>query len=256
MLMSQPLFRLLKDYENADTELLIYATSLINKTLSGLSDQDNFYDESDYLEQQGMEGIVQRYMSRPGTDLDLLDQLQLYEAVLRFEDGEIDGLRIPDNTVRKTLRYRTTGSDTVERRKSKRHSTSSSPSVPPPPVPPLPTQYSPMQQQALDEDSSSSANSGDLNGVFRECRENGPREGAGVTPGLRRRRERAERQKSFMREQQELINGNVEEETNGRGEYFFLSFKRFSLRFIITFYVCVEMIFVIIFFFSPLTLLH
>lgn len=30
-----------------------------------------------------------------------------------------------------------------------------------------------------------------------------PREGAGVTPGLRRRRERAERQKSFMREQQD-----------------------------------------------------
>lgn len=76
--------RLLKDYENADTELLIYATSLINKTLSGLSDQDSYYDESDYLEQQGMEGVVQRYMSRPGTDLDLLDQLQLYEAVLKW----------------------------------------------------------------------------------------------------------------------------------------------------------------------------
>lgn len=80
---SIPLIRLLKDYENADTELLIYATSLINKTLSGLSDQDSFYDESDFLEQQGMEGVVQRYMSRPGTDLDLLDQLQLYEAVLK-----------------------------------------------------------------------------------------------------------------------------------------------------------------------------
>lgn len=76
-------FSLLKDYESADTELLIYATSLINKTLSGLSDQDSFYDESDFLEQQGMEGVIQRYMSRPGTDLDLLDQLQLYEAVLK-----------------------------------------------------------------------------------------------------------------------------------------------------------------------------
>lgn len=76
-------FRLLKDYENSDTELLIYATSLINKTLSGLSDRDSFYDESDFLEQQGIENVVQRYMSRPGTDLDLLDQLQLYEAVLK-----------------------------------------------------------------------------------------------------------------------------------------------------------------------------
>lgn len=76
--------RLLKDYESADTELLIYATSLINKTLSGLSDQDSFYDESDFLEQQGIEGVIQRYMSRSGTDLDLLDQLQLYEAVLKW----------------------------------------------------------------------------------------------------------------------------------------------------------------------------
>lgn len=48
-----------------------------------------------------------------------------------------------------------------------------------------------------------------------------PREGAGVTPGLRRRRERAERQKSFMREQQDaanrLTNGNSGEE-NGHGK--------------------------------------
>lgn len=74
---------MLKDYDKADTELLIYATTLINKTLSGLSDQDSFYDESDFLEQQGMENVIQLYISRPGTDLDLLDQLQLYDAVLR-----------------------------------------------------------------------------------------------------------------------------------------------------------------------------
>lgn len=169
--------RLLKDYDNADTELLIYATSLINKTLSGLSDQDSFYDESDYLEQQGMEGIVQRYMSRTGTDLDLLDQFQLYESVLRFEDGDTDGIRIPDNTVRKTLRYRANGTDTTDRRKSRRHSTGTAPPVPPP-IPPLPKVYSPngvvgSGQQTVDEDSSSSANSGDLNGVFRECRDKG-----------------------------------------------------------------------------------
>lgn len=61
----------------------IFFLFLANKTLSGLSDQDSFYDESDYLEQLGMESVIQRYMSRPGTDLDLLDQLQLYDAVLR-----------------------------------------------------------------------------------------------------------------------------------------------------------------------------
>ncbi|XP_055689888.1 uncharacterized protein LOC129793707 isoform X3 [Lutzomyia longipalpis] len=207
------IMRLMKDFENADTELLIYATSLINKTLSGLSDQDSFYDESDFLEQQGMEGVIQRYMSRPGTDLDLLDQLQLYEAVLKFEDGETDGIRIPDNSVRKTLRYRAT--DSAERRKSRRHSTGNTPA---PPVPPLP--HNLTATQTVDEDSSSSQNSTELNCVFRECRDKTPREGAGVTPGLRRRRERAERQKSFMREQQDaatrVTNGNSGEE-NGHG---------------------------------------
>lgn len=55
--------------------------------------------------------------------------------------------------------------------------------------------------QTLDEDSSSSGNSGELNDVFGVNK--GQHENAGVTPGLRRRRERAERQKSFLREQQE-----------------------------------------------------
>lgn len=55
--------------------------------------------------------------------------------------------------------------------------------------------------QTLDEDSSSSTNSGELNDVFGVHK--GVHESAGVTPGLRRRRERAERQKSFLREQQE-----------------------------------------------------
>lgn len=55
--------------------------------------------------------------------------------------------------------------------------------------------------QTIDDDSSSSTNSGEINDVFGVNK--GAHENAGVTPGLRRRRERAERQKSFLREQQE-----------------------------------------------------
>lgn len=73
----------------------------------------------------------------------------------------------------------------------------------PPPIPPHPKSYSPPIQQIVDEDSSSSANSGEINDVFSISK--GNRDGAGVTPGLRRRRERAERQKTFMREQQEAV---------------------------------------------------
>ncbi|XP_046808100.1 protein piccolo isoform X4 [Lucilia cuprina] len=192
------IMRLLKDYDNADAELVIYAASLINKTLEGLNDQDSFYDESDLLEQQGMESVIQHYMSKPGTDMDLLNQLQLYEAVLKFEDGESDGTRLPDNTLRKTQRFRSS-TDTAERRKSRRHSTGTSPGninkVLPTHMRLTPT------QPALDEDSSSSTNSAEFSGgVFAEKK---PRDGAGVTPGLRRRRERAERHRSFLKEQQE-----------------------------------------------------
>lgn len=231
----------MKDYDNADTELLIYATSLINKTLSGLSDQDSFYDESDYLEQQGMESIIQRYMSRTGTDLDLLDQLQLYDAALRFEDGESDEIvRIPDNTVRKTLRYR--ADNTTERRKSRRHSTGTAPPpIPPPPppltappmVPPLPLSYMLQQHnQTPDNDSSSSANSVDLNGVFKDCKVRDG--GAGVTPGLRRRRERAERQKSFIREQEANSNGVKPAECdNDYGKFYLVKIHNLILIFLV-----------------------
>ncbi|XP_073837880.1 formin homology 2 domain containing isoform X12 [Musca autumnalis] len=192
------IMRLLKDYDNADAELVIYAASLINKTLGGLSDQDSFYDESDLLEQQGMESVIQHYLSKPGTDIDLINQLQLYEAVLKFEDGESDGIRLPDNTLRKTQRFRNS-TDTAERRKSRRHSTGTSPGNINK-VLPTHSRLTPPQT-ILDEDSSSSTNSAEYaNGVFVDKQH---RDGAGVTPGLRRRRERAERHRSFLKEQQE-----------------------------------------------------
>ncbi|CAD7002601.1 unnamed protein product [Ceratitis capitata] len=198
------LMRLLKDYDNADAELVIYATSLINKTLAGLNDQDSFYDESDLLEQQGMESVIQRYMSKPGTDLDLLDQLQLYEAVLKFEDGEAEGIRLPENSLRKTQRHRQS-TDTAERRKSRRHSTGTSPHVSK--VIQSPKRMTPTHG-VLDEDSSGSTNSAEYaaNGVFNGEKS---RDGVGVTPGLRRRRERAERHKSFLKEQQEAVANGI-----------------------------------------------
>lgn len=55
--------KLLKEYDAADTELLIYATSLINKTLSGLPDQDTYYDQVDALEEQGFEEIIRRFVT-------------------------------------------------------------------------------------------------------------------------------------------------------------------------------------------------
>lgn len=124
------IMKLLKDFDSADTELLIYATTLINKCLNGVPDQDTYYDQTDALEEQGIEGIIRRYMSKPGTDLDLLQQFQIYEAVLQYEDGEGDKgtpIRHLDENIRKTLRSRKSGVESVERRKSRRHSTGNTP---------------------------------------------------------------------------------------------------------------------------------
>ncbi|KAK9886767.1 hypothetical protein WA026_018417 [Henosepilachna vigintioctopunctata] len=118
--------KLLRDFDSADTELLIYATTLINKVLNGVPDQDTYYDQTDALEEQGIEHIIQRYMSKPGTDLDLLQQFQIYEAVLQYEDGAETGgnpFRLLDENIRKTLRCRKSVTDSAERRKSRRHST-------------------------------------------------------------------------------------------------------------------------------------
>ncbi|XP_011298722.1 FH1/FH2 domain-containing protein 3 isoform X7 [Fopius arisanus] len=208
--------KLLKDYDAADTELLIYATTLVNKCLNGIPDQDTYYDQVDCLEEQGIEGIIQRYMSKQGTDLDLLRQFQIYEAVLHHEDGNDRGspIRQLDDNIRKTLRNRKSLVDSQERRKSRRHSTGTSPLSMS-----LNARLSPRLNHSLglnslngtlnsslldDDDESSSSQSsqglGDvqLNGSYKENKDD-----VGVTPALRRRRERAERQRSFIREQQE-----------------------------------------------------
>ncbi|KAL1116963.1 hypothetical protein AAG570_004291, partial [Ranatra chinensis] len=126
------IMKLMKEYDAADTELLIYAMSLINKTLNGLPDQDMYYDQVDALEEQGLETVVRRYMAKQGTDLDLLRQFQIYEAVLQHEDGEEKGtpLRQLDETIRKAIRNRkslTATLNPVERRKSRRNSTGNTP---------------------------------------------------------------------------------------------------------------------------------
>ncbi|NXN69352.1 FHOD1 protein, partial [Himantopus himantopus] len=81
------LMAVLEQRNGADTELLVFAMTLINKTLAALPDQDTFYDVTDCLEQQGMERVVQQYLGSKGTDLDLKQQFALYESALKLEDG-------------------------------------------------------------------------------------------------------------------------------------------------------------------------
>lgn len=50
------------------------------QTLAALPDQDSFYDMVDGLEEQGIETVSQRHLGRKGTDLDLVEQLNIYEV--------------------------------------------------------------------------------------------------------------------------------------------------------------------------------
>lgn len=107
---------ILSEKDGMDTELLVYAMTLINKvgcetmhslfrnmknstlhallsaywplfphipviqTLAGLPDQDSFYDVVDSLEEQAIEALAQRQINRKGADLDLVEQFNIYEV--------------------------------------------------------------------------------------------------------------------------------------------------------------------------------
>ncbi|XP_016896674.1 FH1/FH2 domain-containing protein 3 isoform X2 [Cynoglossus semilaevis] len=115
---------ILQEKDGVDTELLVYAMTLINKTLASLPDQDSFYDMVDGLEEQCMETVSQRHLSRRGTDLDLVEQLNLYEMTLRHEDGDDDSQ--PPPTGRRDRRRTSLGGGDkrpgLERRRSRRAS--------------------------------------------------------------------------------------------------------------------------------------
>ncbi|XP_015258227.1 PREDICTED: FH1/FH2 domain-containing protein 3-like [Cyprinodon variegatus] len=115
---------ILEEKDGVDTELLVFAMTLINKTLAALPDQDSYYDMVDCLEEQGIETTARRHLSRKGTDLDLVEQFNIYEVTLRHEDGD-DEAQLPP-CARKDRRRASVGGTNerrgLERRRSRRHS--------------------------------------------------------------------------------------------------------------------------------------
>ncbi|XP_050163311.1 FH1/FH2 domain-containing protein 3 isoform X6 [Myiozetetes cayanensis] len=117
------IMEILEEKDGVDTELLVYTMTLVNKTLSGLPDQDSFYDVVDCLEELGIEAISQRHLNKKGTDLDLVEQFNIYEMTLRHEDG--DESADPPPSGRKDRRRASLGAGErrgLERRRSRRHS--------------------------------------------------------------------------------------------------------------------------------------
>nr|XP_046254740.1 FH1/FH2 domain-containing protein 3 isoform X4 [Scatophagus argus] len=118
------IMEILDEKDGVDTELLVYAMTLINKTLAGLPDQDSYYDMVDCLEEQGIEAMAQRHLGRKGTDLDLVEQFNIYEMILRHEDGD-DETQLPPSARKDRRRASVGGTNDrrgLERRRSRRHS--------------------------------------------------------------------------------------------------------------------------------------
>ncbi|XP_010817036.1 FH1/FH2 domain-containing protein 3 isoform X3 [Bos taurus] len=121
------IMEILEEKDGVDTELLVYAMTLVNKTLSGLPDQDTFYDVVDCLEELGIAAVSQRHLTKKGADLDLVEQLNIYEVALRLEDGD-ETAEPPPSGCRDRRRASVcsggTGSEPrgLDRRRSRRHS--------------------------------------------------------------------------------------------------------------------------------------
>lgn len=95
----------------------------------------------------------------------------------RFEDGESDGQRPPQNSMRKTQRHRP-GANTTERRKSRRHSTDNSPAPLTKVLPTTVLRMTPTQATVDEDDSSGSTNSTEFgSGLFQEKKRKWEQEG-------------------------------------------------------------------------------
>ncbi|XP_059751621.1 FH1/FH2 domain-containing protein 3 isoform X2 [Balaenoptera ricei] len=152
------IMEILEEKDGVDTELLVYAMTLVNKTLSGLPDQDTFYDVVDCLEELGIAAVSQRHLTKKGTDLDLVEQLNIYEVALRLEDGD-DTAEPPPSGCRDRRRASVCSGASgehqgLDRRRSRRHSVQSikSPLSPPSsPCSPLAPDFKASQVRDLRE---------------------------------------------------------------------------------------------------------
>ncbi|KAF6302870.1 formin homology 2 domain containing 3 [Rhinolophus ferrumequinum] len=123
------IMEILEEKDGVDTELLVYAMTLVNKTLSGLPDQDTFYDVVDCLEELGLAAVSQRHLNKKGTDLELVEQFNIYEVALRHEDGD-ETAEPPPSGCRDRRRASVCSGGggehrALDRRRSRRHSVQS-----------------------------------------------------------------------------------------------------------------------------------
>uniref|UniRef100_A0AAZ3R1G8 Formin homology 2 domain containing 3b n=2 Tax=Oncorhynchus TaxID=8016 RepID=A0AAZ3R1G8_ONCTS len=190
---------ILDEKDGVDTELLVYGMTLINKTLSALPDQDSFYDMVDGLEDQRMEAVAKRFLGRRGTDLDLMEQLNIYEATLRHEDGD-DESNPPTGLSGLKDRRRASFGDKrrgLERRRSRRASLGRSGNASPCSPSTQHSGFQPFKGQGGEDMSKRSSLGGLLSSSYRQHQE---------SLSAERERRRAEREERLQRIEREERN--------------------------------------------------
>ncbi|XP_014636837.1 PREDICTED: FH1/FH2 domain-containing protein 3 isoform X1 [Ceratotherium simum simum] len=198
------IMEILEEKDGVDTELLVYAMTLVNKTLSGLPDQDSFYDVVDCLEELGIAAVSQRHLNKKGTDLDLVEQLNIYEVALRHEDGD-ETAEPPPTGCRDRRRASVCSSGGgehrgLDRRRSRRHSVQSIKSPLSPPTSPCSQSAPGFKPSQVRDLSDKSSLSGLLTSSFRQHQESLAAERE------RRRQEREERLQRIEREERNKFN--------------------------------------------------
>ncbi|XP_076991706.1 FH1/FH2 domain-containing protein 3 isoform X4 [Tamandua tetradactyla] len=198
------IMEILEEKDGVDTELLIYTMTLVNKTLSGLPDQDTFYDVVDCLEELGIAAVSQRHLNKKGTDLDLVEQFNIYEVALRHEDGD-DAAEPPPSGRRDRRRASVcsgSGSEPrgLDRRRSRRHSVQTAKSALSAPTSPCSQSAPRFTPSPVRDPSEKSSTTGLLTSSFRQHQESLAAERE------RRRQEREERLQRIEREERNKFN--------------------------------------------------
>ncbi|CAF3636334.1 unnamed protein product [Rotaria sordida] len=90
--------KILNEMDNSASEVVLLIITLFNTVLAAIPDQDTFYDMTDALEKQGMQRCTQFFLNRKPPEPDLVEQFNIYDTILRHEDGE------DDSTIAQSLR--------------------------------------------------------------------------------------------------------------------------------------------------------
>ncbi|XP_037662291.1 FH1/FH2 domain-containing protein 3 isoform X3 [Choloepus didactylus] len=195
------IMEILEEKDGVDTELLVYTMTLVNKTLSGLPDQDSFYDVVDCLEELGIAAVSQTHLNKKGTDLDLVEQFNIYEVALRHEDGD-ETAEPPASGRRDRRRASVCGGEPrgLDRRRSRRHSVQSVQSALSAPTSPCSQPDSGLTPSPVRDLGEKSSASSLLTSSFRQHQESLAAERE------RRRQEREERLQRIEREERNKFN--------------------------------------------------